>query len=132
VLFASPIANNWLLSGHRGAIFGGACRRERAQAPTLKEVHKEQVGLATHASSTATQSIKARVILFSLFFLFFLSFLFFCYSLFFLFFFPPEANHNFLFVLADFALVENEKGIGGARRHHSRDSSHNNQRPWGK
>jgi hypothetical protein len=50
--------------------------------------------------------MKARVIdsFFSLF-LFFLSFLFFCFCLF------PEANHNFLFVLADFALVENEKGL---------------------
>ena len=41
---------------------------------------------------------------FSLFFYFFFHFCFFCL-------FPPEANHNFLFVLADFSLVENEKGL---------------------
>jgi hypothetical protein len=88
----------------------GLCRR--AQAPTLKEVHKEQVGLATHASTTAIQQeIKARVIFFSLFFFIF-SFIFvFLFFAFFCLF--PEANHNFLFVLADFALVENEQGIGG-------------------
>jgi hypothetical protein len=55
VCLSSNCSNNWLLSGHRGAIFGGACVGVREQAPTLKEVHKEQVGLATHASTTATQ-----------------------------------------------------------------------------
>jgi hypothetical protein len=50
VLFASPpTANNWR------HLWWGLCWRERAQAPMLKEVHKEQVGLATHASTTATQ-----------------------------------------------------------------------------
>jgi hypothetical protein len=63
---------------------------------------------------------------FSLFFIFsfifvFLFFAFFVYS--------PEANHNFLFVLADFALVENEKGVGGARRHQRRGRHLWRQRP---
>jgi hypothetical protein len=43
-----------------------------------------------------------------------------------------SSNHNFLLVLTDFALVENEKGIGGARRPLSHDSGHDNQRPVGK
>ena len=47
---------------------------------------------------------------------FFLSFFYFFFHFCFLFFafflfIPPEANHNFLFVLADFSLVENEKGL---------------------
>jgi hypothetical protein len=75
VLFQPP----WRLVG------GGLCWRERAQAPTLKEVHKEQVGLAMHDSATATQKeILARVI----FFLFLVIFFFhFCFLLFFFFFF---------------------------------------------
>src|SRR3989344_735651 len=78
-------------------LWWGLCRRERAQAPTLKEVHKEQVGLATHHDChTIGDKSKSDSILFSLFFLFFLSFLFFVFRFFFLFF-PPGANHNFFF-----------------------------------
>jgi hypothetical protein len=56
VLFASPpTANNWLLSGHRGAIFGGACVGVRKRKHLRSKNYKEQVGLATHDSTTATQ-----------------------------------------------------------------------------
>ena len=44
-----------VVSRHHGAIFGGACVGVRAQAPTLSDIHKEQMGLATHDSATATQ-----------------------------------------------------------------------------
>ena len=50
------------------------------------------------------------MILFPLFFFIFSFIFIFLFFAFFLFI-PPEANHNFLFVLADFALVENEKGL---------------------
>ncbi len=82
-------------------LWWGLCRRERAQAPTLKEVHKEQVGLATHhdCHTIGDKSKSDSFFIFSFIFVF-LFFAFFCL-------FPPEANHNFLFVLADFALVEN-------------------------
>jgi hypothetical protein len=51
VLFASPPTARTIGSYQATVwrhLWWGLCRRERAQAPTLKEVHKEQVGLATH------------------------------------------------------------------------------------
>src|SRR3989344_6015642 len=84
VLFASPpTAKNWLPWRH---LWWGLCRRERAQAPTRKEVQKNRwVLLRMPARLPHNGDKKARVI----FFLFF-SFIFvFCFSLFFLFFPPP-------------------------------------------
>ncbi len=64
---------------------------------------------------------------------FFFHFCFFVFCFFFVFFCPlPRSNHNFLFVLADFALVLSTRGdttvVGGT----CGDSGHDNQRPWGK
>src|SRR3989344_5557055 len=69
-------------------LWWGLCRRERAQAPTLKEVHKEQVGLATHHDCHTIGDKSNSDSFSSLFFIF--SFIFvFCFSLFFSFF-PPR------------------------------------------
>ena len=59
-------------------LWWGLCRRERAQAPTLKEAHKEQVGLAA-------RRIGARVIFLFFYFVIIFSFIF-CFLLFFVFF----------------------------------------------